>query len=109
MTVDARGIKATFERDGVYLARGVFDAATIDRLAADFDRIVAQLIESRESIDATWTTADDSTDHKRVVLHTHNVQNYSPSLLRGNAVPGSTGTYRFRPTTRNATWRSRTE
>ena len=41
MTVDARGIKATFERDGVYLARGVFDAATIDRLAADFDRIVA--------------------------------------------------------------------
>ena len=63
MTVDARGIKATFERDGVYLARGVFDAATIDRLAADFDRIVAQLIESRESIDATWTTADRSTAH----------------------------------------------
>ena len=61
MTVDARGIKATFERDGVYLARGVFDAATIDRLEADFDRIVAQLIESRESIDATWTTADRST------------------------------------------------
>jgi phytanoyl-CoA hydroxylase len=81
VTVDARGIKATFERDGVYLARGVFDAATIDRLTADFDRIVAQLIESHESIDATWTTADRSTDHNRVVLHTHNVQNYSPSWL----------------------------
>jgi ectoine hydroxylase-related dioxygenase (phytanoyl-CoA dioxygenase family) len=81
VTVDARGIKATFERDGVCLARGVFDAATIDRLAADFDRIVAQLIESRESIDATWTTADRNTDHDRVVLHTHNVQNYSPSWL----------------------------
>jgi hypothetical protein len=62
VTVDARGIKATFGGDGVYLARGVFDAATIDRLEADFDRIVAQLIESRESIDATWTTADRSTD-----------------------------------------------
>jgi hypothetical protein len=65
VTVAARGIKATFERDGVYLARGVFDAATIDRLEADFDRIVAQLIESRESIDATWTTADCSTDPER--------------------------------------------
>jgi hypothetical protein len=54
VSVDARGVKGTFERDGVYLARGVFDGATIDRLAADFDRIVA----------------------------------HSPSLLRGNPVPG---------------------
>ena len=58
-------IKATFEHDGVYLACGVFDAATFDRLEADFDRIVAQLIESPESIEATWTTADRSTDPDR--------------------------------------------
>jgi ectoine hydroxylase-related dioxygenase (phytanoyl-CoA dioxygenase family) len=81
VTVDAPGIKAIFERDGVYLARGVFDEVTIERLEADFDRIVAQLVESRESIDATWSTADRGTDHDRVVLHTHNVQNYSPSWL----------------------------
>lgn len=75
------GIVATFERDGIYLARSVFDAATIARLEADFDRIVAQLIESREPIDATWSTANRIADRTQVVFHTHNVQNYSPSWL----------------------------
>jgi ectoine hydroxylase-related dioxygenase (phytanoyl-CoA dioxygenase family) len=87
VTVDARGIKATFERDGVYLARGVFDAATIDRLEADFDRIVTQLASSAEDIDATWATAGRS-DPSQVVLHTHNVQNYSPRWLAALLDPG---------------------
>lgn len=80
-SVDARSIKAAFDRDGIHLARAVFDAATIVQLEADFDRIVAQLVESRESIDATWTTADGGTDRNQIVMHTHNVQNYSPRWL----------------------------
>ena len=89
MSVDARGVKATFERDGVYLARGVFDAATYrsPRGRLRSHRRPTHRI-ARIDRDATWTTADRSTDLNRVVLHTHNVQSYSPSLLRGNAVPG---------------------
>jgi phytanoyl-CoA hydroxylase len=82
VTVDATGIRAAFDRDGVYMARGVFDRTTVRHLESDFDRIVAQLASSTEDIDATWATADRSGDQSRVVLHTHNVQNYSPRWLR---------------------------
>ena len=36
-----------------------------------------------EDIDATWATADRRGDQFQVVLHTHNVQNYSPSVVAG--------------------------
>jgi phytanoyl-CoA hydroxylase len=80
-------IAEMFERDGIYLARAVFDAATIARLEADFDRVVDQLVESGEPIDATWSTADRIPDRSQVVFHTHNVQNYSPSWLHAFGDP----------------------
>ena len=84
-TFDLTTLAAEFDRDRVYLARGVFDAATVARLEADFDRIVAQLVESGEPIDATWTTADS--DPGQVVFHTHNVQNYSRNWADALADP----------------------
>ena len=80
--MDAMKTKAAFDRDGVYMARGVFDRTTVHELESDFDRIVTQLASSTEDIDATWATADRRGDRNQVVLHTHNVQNYSPSWLR---------------------------
>lgn len=78
--MDTVEIKATFDRDGVYLARGVFDPATVGQLEVDFDRIVGQLVDSRESIDATWATAPRDGAPTEVV-HTHNVQSYSSRWL----------------------------
>lgn len=80
--MDAGRIRATFDRDGIYLAPGVFDAETVRGLESDFDRIVAQLLASNEVIDATWDTADRRIGSGRVVLHSHNVQNYSPRWLQ---------------------------
>jgi phytanoyl-CoA hydroxylase len=80
VTVEATDIASTFERDGVYVARGMYDASTIATLERDFDRIVGQLVESREAIDATWVTAERATEDSRVV-HTHNVQNFSSRWL----------------------------
>ncbi len=82
MAMDATEIRAAFDRDGVYMARGVFDRLTVRELESDFDRIVAQLASSAEDIDATWATADRSANQSQVVLHTHNVQNYSPRWLQ---------------------------
>ena len=82
MAMDATRIRAAFDRDGVYMARGVFDRTTVHQLESDFDRIVTQLASSTEDIDATWATADRRGDQIQVVLHTHNVQNYSPRWLR---------------------------
>ena len=82
MAMDATRIRAAFDRDGVYMARGVFDRTTVHELESDFDRIVTQLASSTEDIDATWATADRRGDQIQVVLHTHNVQNYSPRWLQ---------------------------
>ena len=85
--MDAAAIRMQFTRDGVYLARGLFDTATVSELESDFDRIVDQLTASNEDIDATWPTADRRSDRSQVVLHSHNVQNYSPAWLRAMLDP----------------------
>ena len=77
-------ISQAFQRDGFYIARGVFNAAEIGELETEFDRIVAQLTSSGEDINATWTgpEMEKMGAEKLVVLHTHNVQQYSAAWLR---------------------------
>jgi phytanoyl-CoA hydroxylase len=86
--MNATEIREVFDRDGLYLARGLFDETAVKELEADFDRIVDQLLASDETIDATWETADRNGDSNQVVLHTHNVQNYSPRWLQAFLDPG---------------------
>ncbi len=76
-------IKATFEENGYYLAKGLFAPDEITALEADFDRIVRQLTDSGEAIDATWDggEAQKIAAANDVILHTHNVQKYSRTWL----------------------------
>jgi len=77
------GVASKFERDGYYLAPRVFSAETLTRLERDFDRIVEQLENCGEDINARWkgsnTDALDGGDSK--ILHTHNVHRYSAHWL----------------------------
>jgi len=77
------GIRNFFEDNGYYLARGVYGEESLQLMQRDFDRIVAQLEESGERINARWSS--DSTDQldggASVVIHTHNVQRYSARWL----------------------------
>ena len=78
-------IQATFQQQGYYLARGVFSSAELTELTTDFDRIVAQLQQSEESINARWDNDDalatlGATDS--IVVHTNNVHQYSAAWLR---------------------------
>lgn len=72
-------VKAFFEENGYYLARGVYSPAEIAELEEDFDRIVAQLQSSGEDINARWNSSimKDLKVEDSVVVHTHNVQVYS--------------------------------
>ncbi len=76
-------VKAYFEEHGFYHAKGVFRPDEVRALEADFDRIVAQLVESGDQIDATW----DGTETAKIarpgdrILHTHNVQKFSRTWL----------------------------
>ena len=74
---------SNFNNKGYGLAKDVFPAEFISELVLGFDRIVKQLEESGETINARWGSeltqnieANDS-----VVIHTHNVQSYSAIML----------------------------
>lgn len=68
-----------FAEDGYYVAKGVFSLEEVAALEADFDRIVNRLVDSGEQINATWTgpEMEKMEAKKLVVIHTHNVQQYS--------------------------------
>ena len=77
-------IKAFFEENGYYLAKGVFSPDEVQALEEDFDRIVAQLQSSGEAINARWGGDEmkrlDGGDS--VIVHTHNMQCFSERWLR---------------------------
>lgn len=76
--------KERFASQGYYLARGLFDKKWIASLGVEFDRIVAQMRASGEAINARWGGAPmhQLGAGDTVVLHTHNVQQYSALWLR---------------------------
>ena len=66
-------IAEKFERDGYAVVKGVFSGDRLASMTSEFDRIVRQLEASGEEINARW----NGTDSDSVVIHTHNVQQYS--------------------------------
>ncbi|MBA3726016.1 MAG: phytanoyl-CoA dioxygenase family protein [Armatimonadetes bacterium] len=73
-----------FAEFGYYVARGVFSADGIGEMEVDFDRIVGQILASGEENNAAWSGPQMERIAKAdaVVLHTHNVQQYSAKWLR---------------------------
>jgi ectoine hydroxylase-related dioxygenase (phytanoyl-CoA dioxygenase family) len=84
MSTSPTEIAAFFEKNGYYLAKGVYSPREVAELDTDFDRIVAQLRGSGEQVDARWGGAaiDKIAGKDTSVVHTHNVQMYSPAWLR---------------------------
>lgn len=80
---------ASFAEQGYYLAKGVFDAEEIAELERDFDRIVAQISKADENVNATWSGPEMERLGAKglVVVHTHNVQQYSAAWLRAMTNP----------------------
>ena len=78
-----------FAQDGYYLAKGVFSKEEIAELEADFDRIVAQISGTGENVNAAWggPEVDRMGEAGKVVIHTHNVQQYSAAWLRAFVHP----------------------
>ena len=78
-TQDNSAIKSFFDDNGYYLARGVFSEAELEGLTNDFDRIVNQLENSGENVNARWEGAqtDELDGGASRIVHTHNVQRYS--------------------------------
>lgn len=71
-----------FCEDGYAVARGVFRGSQLRALQDDFDRIVQQILASGEEVNARWAGAERLGAADSIVLHTHNVQQYSSAWLR---------------------------
>ncbi|MCC7436111.1 MAG: phytanoyl-CoA dioxygenase family protein [Methanoregulaceae archaeon] len=71
-----------FAENGYAVVPGVFMEEELEDLQRDFDRIVAQLVASGEEINARWTGTEMAEYAETVVLHTHNVQQYSAVWMR---------------------------
>lgn len=84
MSTSPTEISEFFNKNGYYVARGVYSPAEIHELETDFDRIVAQLSRSGEDINARWggEAMDKLGAQNSVVFHTHNVQIYSAAWMR---------------------------
>ena len=76
-------IRAQFEAQGYYHAKGLFRPDDLAPLRSDFDRIVAQLQRSGDDVDATWDGGEAAklAAPGDKIFHTHNVQKYSRHWL----------------------------
>jgi len=77
-------IKKFYDENGYYVARGVFSPDEVKVLERDFDRIVSQIINSGERVNARWggDTMNKLDGGESVIFHTHNVQTYSAAWLQ---------------------------
>lgn len=79
----APGIRNFFDENGFYLAENVYAEESVQSLEIEFDRIVDQLEQSGEQINARWES--DKTDEldggESRIIHTHNVHRYSAVWL----------------------------
>ena len=77
-------IADAFDRDGYYLAQGVYSEEALRQMEEAFDRIVAQLQCSGENVNARWhsESMDELDGGASTVIHTHNVHRYSARWLR---------------------------
>lgn len=72
-----------FAENGYWIERSVYDSQEVAALESDFDRIVDQIVRSNEEINARWTGPEmERIGQGTIVLHTHNVQQYSAVWLR---------------------------
>ncbi len=72
-----------FKEKGFCLEKNVFTPDAVQTLSSEFDRIVSQIQESGENINARWgSELTKEMEHSETeVIHTHNVQSYSAEMM----------------------------
>ena len=76
--------------DGYAVVKGVYNPTEVRELESEFDRIVSQISRAGEEINAKWSgpEMDKMGAANTVVIHTHNVQQYSAAWTRALLHPG---------------------
>lgn len=88
-TLTDQAAKSYFDEYGYYIAKGVYSPSEVAALEDDFDRIVDQLLRSNEEVNARWGGPEmEKIGGDTVVIHTHNVQQFSGRWLGALTHPG---------------------
>ncbi len=78
-----RSVRAFFNKNGYYHARGVFSPAEMKVLRREFDRVVAQLEHDGDGLKVRWTgERQEKTAGNATFTHTHNIQCFSAAWLQ---------------------------
>ena len=74
---------ADFKEKGFYVQNSFFTKEALQKYSLEFDRIVSQLKESGEVINAHWGSelTKNIENSESQVIHTHNVQSYSAEMM----------------------------
>jgi phytanoyl-CoA hydroxylase len=72
-----------FENDGFLLQKNLFSKADLLSFEIEFNKILYQLNNSNENINARWGSplTNDLEDKNSCVIHTHNVHSFSAKML----------------------------
>ena len=72
-----------FKSNGFAIAENIFQPEIIQTWIEEFDKIVIQLKESGEDLNARWGShlTKDIEPNNSEVIHTHNVQSFSALML----------------------------
>ncbi len=81
--LDASEIKSFFEGNGYYFAKSVYSASEIQGMEKDFDKALAQILNTEKDTNARWggKLMDELDEGDSVLFHTHNIQSYSAVWL----------------------------
>ena len=79
-----KNLPSQFSENGYFLAKNIFGKNEMLTYEKSFDRIIDQIIESGENINAKWGSklTKKYKSSEETVLHTHNVQSYSHQMLK---------------------------
>ena len=81
--IDHSEIRSFFEENGFYFAKSVYSASEIRLMEKDFDRALAQILNTEKSANARWggKLMDELDGGNSVLFHTHNIQSFSAVWL----------------------------
>ena len=79
-----KNIASQFKKNGYHIEKKLFSKLDIKKLESEFDKIIFQLENSGENINAHWRSdlTKNIDSPKSKIIHTHNVQSYSSIMMK---------------------------
>ena len=81
--IDSSEVRSFFDENGFYFAKSVYSVGEIRHMEKDFDRVLAQILDTEKNSNARWggKLMDELDGGDSILFHTHNIQSFSAIWL----------------------------